>query len=117
VDIDKFLKLTHLFCDKENIPFFYPSYSYLLKIIEFLDVELPSSADIENFSSRLSEEYVSVTLSEDHKERLGKYLETRLPKTKNIVSKNEIEDNSRIASIPPPPSKKQQESTSQEEME
>ncbi|MHA1200535.1 MAG: hypothetical protein ACTSQF_14540 [Candidatus Heimdallarchaeaceae archaeon] len=116
-DIDRFLKLTHLFCDKEEIPFFYASYSYLLKIIEFLDVELPSSADIENFSTRLSEEYVSITLSDDHKERLVQFLDSKIPKTSKNKPEEIVEDDSRLTSIPPPPGKSEQKAELQEEIE
>jgi len=115
VDTEKFLKLTHLFCDKEDIPFFYGSYSYLLKIIEFLDVELPSSADIENFSTRLAKEYVTITISDEHKGKLIEFLDAKLPRTNNSRSEKDFEDKSKLASIPPPPGKSQYNSTLEEE--
>ncbi|MCE7742767.1 MAG: hypothetical protein GOP50_09960 [Candidatus Heimdallarchaeota archaeon] len=117
IDTDKFLKLTHLFCEKEEIPFFYSSYSYFLKIIEFLDVELPSSADIDNFSTKLSEEYVTVTFSDDHKDKLVQFLDAKLPKTSKIKTEDKVEDESRLMSIPPPPGKSKPKAKTQEEVE
>jgi hypothetical protein len=104
IKTDKFLKAVHLFCDKRDIPFFYTSYSYLLKIIEFLDIELPASSDIENFSERLAEEYVSVTIPENLKEELKKFLDSKA-KSNNNTTKIEDNNESSISSIPLPPSK------------
>ena len=122
IETDKFLKYAHLFCDKEEISFFYPSYSYLLKIIEFLDIELPSSTDIDNFTSKLAEEYVNVNFSENHKEKLKQFLESKITKTTKTtkttkqISEN-IESNNKVDTIPPPPVKKQQNIIDQEESE
>ncbi|MCG3222509.1 MAG: hypothetical protein H7641_14100 [Candidatus Heimdallarchaeota archaeon] len=106
VKTNTFLKFVHLFCDKNDMPFFYPSYSYLLKIIEFLDVEMPSSADIENFISKLANEYVDVAIPEEIKEELYVALNKKF---NNNNSSNQVsEDNidSKISSIPLPPEKK-----------
>ncbi len=102
------LKSVHLFCDKRDIPFFFASYSYLLKIIEFLDIELPSSSDIDNFSERLSEEYVSVSIPENIKQELKDFLNS---KTKNNKNTTKVENNngSSLSTIPLPPSKEETE--------
>ena len=108
IKTDTFLKSVHLFCDRRDIPFFFTSYSYLLKIIEFLDIELPSSSDIDNFSERLSEEYVSVSIPENIKQELKDFLDS---KTKNSKNTSKIEDNneSSLSPIPLPPSKEETE--------
>jgi len=115
IETDKFLKYVHLFCDKEEITFFYPSYSYLLKIIEFLDIELPSSTDIDNFTTKLAEEYVNIDFSENHKEKLKQFLDSKITNPNKQISEN-FESGSKVDSIPPPPVKKQQNIINQEEI-
>ncbi|MCG3225994.1 MAG: hypothetical protein H7645_03685 [Candidatus Heimdallarchaeota archaeon] len=105
VKTNTFLKFVHLFCDKNDMPFFYPSYSYLLKIIEFLDVEMPSSTDIENFINKLANEFVEVAIPDEIKEELYEALNKKF--NNNGSSNQVIEDviDSKISSIPLPPEK------------
>ncbi len=102
---ERFLKTVHLYCERENIPFYYPSYSYLLKIVEFLDIELPSSTEIENFVDRLSEEYTSISIDDENKQKLSTFLESKfkdsLDNSKESV-KN-LDEAADISSIPQPP--------------
>ena len=102
---DKFLKIVNLFCDKNNIPFFYPSYSYLLKIIEFLEIELPSSSDIENYISKLADEYISIKLPEDIASELEEFLDQKFKKNGSGQLISDNIQNSDVDSIPLPPPK------------
>jgi hypothetical protein len=105
VKTNTFLKFVHLFCDKKDIPFFYPSYSYLLKIIEFLDVEMPSSTEIENFTNKLANEYVDVVIPEEIKDELNETLEKKFNNS-NLSNQVILTDiDSKISSIPLPPDK------------
>jgi len=102
-----FLKSVHLFCERREIPFFFSSYSYLLKIIEFIDIELPSSSDIENFSEKLSDEYVSISIPEDIKEDLKNFLNSKIKNKKETITKEENNNELHVSSIPLPPSKEE----------
>ncbi|NPD90248.1 MAG: hypothetical protein HGN29_16170 [Asgard group archaeon] len=106
VKTNTFLKFVHLFCDKKDILFFYPSYSYLLKIIEFLDVEMPSSADIENFINKLANEYIDVAIAEEIKEELYDALKKKFNSNNSSKQVSENDSDSKISSIPLPPEKK-----------
>jgi len=105
VKTNTFLKFVYLFCDKRDIPFFFPSYSYLLKIIEFLDVEMPSSTDIENYISKLANEYVDISIPEDIREELHEALSEKFNNNNSQKPVNEEDIESRISSIPLPPEK------------
>jgi hypothetical protein len=105
VNIDKFLKTVHLYCDKKAIEFFYPSYSYLLKIIEFLEIELPSSADIENYVERLTDEYTSVKIPTELLEDLKAFLDEKFRAKSNNNHSDENNPRQEVSSIPIPPSK------------
>ncbi len=107
IKLDKFLKLVLYFCDKEGLPFFFPSYSYLMKIIEFIDVELPSSSDIENYIDKLTEDYVSVKIPEEIKEKLEKFLDTKYSNGAVTTTSSTKQENTKIASIPAPPTKEE----------
>jgi hypothetical protein len=107
IKLDKFLKLVLYFCDKEGLPFFFPSYSYLMKIIEFIDVELPSSSDIENYIDKLTEDYVSVKIPEEIKEKLEKFLDTKYSNGTVTTTGSTKQDNTKMTSIPAPPTKEE----------
>ncbi len=107
IKLDKFLKLVLYFCDKEDIPFFFPSYSYLMKIIEFIDVELPSSSDIENYVDKLSEDYVSVKIPEEIKINLESFLDKKYSNSTSTTTGSIKQDNTKMSSIPAPPSKEE----------
>ncbi|MHA1551682.1 MAG: hypothetical protein ACTSQC_07035 [Candidatus Heimdallarchaeaceae archaeon] len=92
IKLDKFLKLVLYFCDKEDIPFFFPSYSYLMKIIEFIDVELPSSSDIENYVDKLTEDYVSVKIPKEIKEKLEIFLDKKYSNGTDITTSSTKQD-------------------------
>lgn len=111
IDTDRFLKTVHLFCEKEDIPFYYPSYSYLLKIVEFLDIELPSSTEIENFVDRLSDEYTSVSIDKNNKQKLITFLDSKFRQPQKNTSRDlpEINESADITSIPQPPAKNKKE--------
>lgn len=111
VDTERFLKTVHLFCEKENIPFYYPSYSYLLKIVEFLDIELPSSTEIENFVDRLSEEYTSISIDKKNKQKLTTFLDSKFKISQNKASEvvPDVNDSADITTIPQPPAKSKKE--------
>ncbi len=106
IKLDKFLKLVLYFCDKEGIPFFFPSYSYLMKIIEFIDVELPSSSDIENYIDKLSEDYVTVKIPKKIKEKLEIFLDKKYSNG-TITTSSTKQDKTKMASIPTPPTKEE----------
>ena len=107
IKVDKFLKLVLYFCDKEDIPFFFPSYSYLMKIIEFIDVELPSSSDIENYIDKLTEDYVSVKIPKEIKEKLEIFLDKKYSNGTDITASSTKQNNTKMASIPAPPTKEE----------
>jgi len=102
---ERFLKTVHLYCERENIPFFYPSYSYLLKIVEFLDIELPSSTEIENFVDRLSEEYTSISIDDDNKHKLSIFLGSKFKDSQDNSNESvkNLDEAADISSIPQPP--------------
>ncbi len=102
---DKFLKTVYLFCDKNNLPFFYPSYSYLLKIIEFLEIEFPSSSDIENYIMKLADEYISIVIPEDVTAELNTFLEQKFKNNGNGQTTSNSMQSTDVESIPLPPSK------------
>ncbi|MBY9002031.1 MAG: hypothetical protein KGD64_14020, partial [Candidatus Heimdallarchaeota archaeon] len=110
IKVDKFLKLVLYFCDKQEIPFFFPSHSYLLKIIEFIDVELPSSSDIENYVERLTEDYVTVRIPEELKEHLEQFLDKKYANESTNLAKVSSADETKMASIPAPPAKEENNS-------
>jgi hypothetical protein len=107
VNTERFLKTVHLFCEKENIPFYYPSYTYLLKIVEFLDIELPSSTEIENFVERLSDDYTSVSIDKKNKQKLTSFLDSKFKQKQDSSSEEVIDtpDSADITTIPQPPAK------------
>ncbi|MHA1347868.1 MAG: hypothetical protein ACTSO3_15815, partial [Candidatus Heimdallarchaeaceae archaeon] len=105
IKLDKFLKLVLYFCDKEDIPFFFPSYSYLMKIIEFIDVELPSSTDIENYIDKLTEDYASVKIPKKIREKLVVFLDKKYSNGSSTTTSSTDQDNTKMSSIPAPPTK------------
>jgi hypothetical protein len=107
IKLDKFLKLVLYFCDKEGLPFFFPSYSYLMKIIEFIDVELPSSSDIENYVDKLTEDYVTVKIPEEIKEKLEKFLDAKYSNGTVTTTSSTKQDNTKMTTIPAPPTKEE----------
>jgi len=107
IKLDKFLKLVLYFCDKEGLPFFFPSYSYLMKIIEFIEVELPSSSDVENYIEKLTEDYVSVKIPKEIKEKLEIFLDKKYSNGTITTTSSTKQDNTKMASIPVPPTKEE----------
>ncbi len=105
IDVDTFLKTVSLYCDKNDLAFFYPSYSYFLKIIEFLEIELPSSTEIENFVTRVAEEFTTVIIPDDYIIELSEFLDHKLKNNRKSNEKVEEEMTSDLDPIPLPPSK------------
>ena len=105
VKTERFLKTVHLYCERENIPFYYPSYSYLLKIVEFLDIELPSSTEIENFVDKLSEEYTSISIDDENKQKLSAFLGSKFKDSQDNSNESvkSLDEAADISSIPQPP--------------
>ena len=103
---DKFLKTVYLFCDKQNLSFFYPSYSYLLKIMEFMEIEFPSSSDIENYATKLADEYISIIIPEDIASELDGFLNQKFKNNGSSRLETDAIQNTDVESIPLPPPKK-----------
>ncbi len=105
IPTEKFLKTVSLFCHKEQIPFFYPSYSYLNKIDQFHKIELPSSSEVEIYISKLANEYTSILIPPEVKEQLSSFL---VQKSKNgntnSSSNNDDDSTEKLSSIPKAPS-------------
>ena len=105
IPIEQFLKTVSLFCHKEQIPFFYPSYSYLNKIEQFHKIELPSSNEVEIYITKLANEYTSIQIPPEVKEQLNSFL---VQKSKNghinSSSNNDDDSTEKLSSIPKAPS-------------
>ena len=105
IPIEQFLKTVSLFCHKEQIPFFYPSYSYLNKIEQFHKIELPSSSEVEIYITKLANEYTSIQIPPEVKEQLNSFL---VQKSKNghinSSSNNDDDSTEKLSSIPKAPS-------------
>ncbi len=105
IPTEKFLSTVSLFCHKEQIPFFYPSYSYLNKIDQFHKIELPSSSEVEIYITKLANEYTSILIPTEVKEQLSSFL-VQKSKNGNTDSSSNNDDNSteKLSSIPKAPS-------------
>ncbi|MHA1400977.1 MAG: hypothetical protein ACTSQE_11575 [Candidatus Heimdallarchaeaceae archaeon] len=100
-DASKFMKIVLLFCEKEKLELFYPTYNQLLKFEEFKEIEIPSSTEIENFIDELIKECFYVKLDEKVKSKLKAFLNKKLSnsgKRKEVLNGKKVD----YKSIPRP---------------
>lgn len=73
-ELDPFLKAVILFYKKNNQPFPFETYDRLKEIIEFKDIELPTSQEMENLIIRITEDLTTkkITMKDELKAYLNK---------------------------------------------
>lgn len=103
LDETRFMKAVN-FCSIKNYDeLVFPSYSYLERIVNYVEIEMPSSTEINNFVDKFLNEYLSINLSDEKKKTLNSYLDTKISVKKDKVKdKEQTRLNEKIKDIPIP---------------